>query len=599
MAKKRKSRGQSDRPSRPAQDATLNDSEDDFVAGRDKILLDEEPAAKRRRKLEEAEAELMPSDEEIYADQDLSEDEDDGDVAESDVEAPAVGEDDDEEDERYWGDSRADYYGADDIEEEQDALDEETEARRLQQKQLQGMTEADFGFDESEWVQADEEDAGTSVVEKLPPVPIPEGATSADRLQLLQTRYPEFEPLAKDLLDCHDEHTSLQSEIRTQNLHKSSAAQNRLRAISAYMAAIALYMAILTSPKDGMALPPAEMRRHPIMTSLLRSRELWEASKELENDGEGSVEEAMSQQTDVDRQPIPNGISLPANVPKKHIRSDPAANAAAIRATKSDKNEKQPSTVNGAMTTDQVAKKKSKSRKAKHTTIDDLLVQSAPTGEDESDFGDEGPLTAEEAAEKARKKKSLRFYTSQIAQKAGKRAAASRHAGGDDDLPYKERIRDRQDRLKREAENRISTQGPAETFSDGDYDENDLATKMNNDANDYYSTLVNAGAQKKANKAARSQAHALAAAQGAQVYEEETVGPDGKRKITYAIEKNKGLQPRRKKEVRNPRVKKKLKFEEKKKKLASMRPVYKGNMAAKYAGEQSGIKTNLIKSVKL
>ena len=35
--------------------------------------------------------------------------------------------------------------------------------------------------------------------------------------------------------------------------------------------------------------------------------------------------------------------------------------------------------------------------------------------EDDSDFGDEEALTAQEAAEKAHRKKSLRFYTSQIA----------------------------------------------------------------------------------------------------------------------------------------------------------------------------------------
>jgi len=141
--------------------------------------------------------------------------------------------------------------------------------------------------------------------------------------------------------------------------------------------------------------------------------------------------------------------------------------------------------------------------------------------------------------------------------------------------------------------------GDAADFSD-DYDENDLAQNMNNDANDYYDSLVSANKQKKSDKQARAEAQALAAAQGAQVYEEETVGPDGKRRITYAIEKNKGLAPKRKKEVRNPRVKKKMKYEEKKKKLASMRPVWKGGEGkGGYKGELTGIKTGLVKSVKL
>ena len=74
----------------------------------------------------------------------------------------------------------------------------------------------------------------------------------------------------------------------------------------------------------------------------------------------------------------------------------------------------------------------------------------------------------------------------------------------------------------------------------------------------------------------------------------------GKRKITYAIEKNKGLTPHRKKDVRNPRVKKRKKFDEKKKKLGSIKPVYKGGEArGGYGGELTGIKSNLVRSTKL
>jgi len=47
-------------------------------------------------------------------------------------------------------------------------------------------------------------------------------------------------------------------------------------------------------------------------------------------------------------------------------------------------------------------------------------------------------------------------------------------------------------------------------------------------------------------------------------------------------------------------VKKRMKYEEKKKKLASVRAVYKGGEErGGYGGEKTGIKTGLIKSVKL
>jgi U3 small nucleolar RNA-associated protein 3 len=57
-----------------------------------------------------------------------------------------------------------------------------------------------------------------------------------------------------------------------------------------------------------------------------------------------------------------------------------------------------------------------------------------------SDFGEEEALDARTAAEKDRRKKSLKFYTSQIVQKAAKRAGAGRDAGGDMDIPYRERF---------------------------------------------------------------------------------------------------------------------------------------------------------------
>lgn len=52
--------------------------------------------------------------------------------------------------------------------------------------------------------------------------------------------------------------------------------------------------------------------------------------------------------------------------------------------------------------------------------------------------------------------------------------------------------------------------------------------------------------------------------------------------------------------IADPRVKKKLKYAEKLKKLGSTKQVYKGGEAkGGYGGELSGIKTGLVKSVKL
>jgi U3 small nucleolar RNA-associated protein 3 len=97
---------------------------------------------------------LQPSDEEVLDagsdDDDDDEDDDDddtGDESEDDITGqrkPA--DEDEEEDVGGWGASKKDYYDADAIETEQDALDEEAEARRIQKKQLQSMTREDEDY---------------------------------------------------------------------------------------------------------------------------------------------------------------------------------------------------------------------------------------------------------------------------------------------------------------------------------------------------------------------------------------------------------------------------------------------------------------------
>ncbi|XP_066597740.1 something about silencing protein 10 [Prorops nasuta] len=73
---------------------------------------------------------------------------------------------------------------------------------------------------------------------------------------------------------------------------------------------------------------------------------------------------------------------------------------------------------------------------------------------------------------------------------------------------------------------------------------------------------------------------------------------DVKRAITYEIAKNKGLMPYRKKEQRNPRVKHRNKYRKAKiRRKGAVREVRKE--ITKYAGEISGIKASVKKSIKL
>lgn len=536
-----------------------------------------------------------------------------------------------------WGTSKADYYDADIIETEADALEEEAEARRLQQKQLQSMTEADFGFDDSEWAQVDtEQDAGHgTVIEKLPDVAITETTPVVERLKILKSRYPELEPLAKDYTELHSvleelkmaAHSDLTSTKQPSKKRKAdqdepvapvSVALLKWRALSTYLGSIAMYFAILTAPASGKPeanapMPPAELRQHPVMQNLLRSRQSWDTAKDLNlPETQGAEEES-----DAFPQEMPT-TSFPAKITRDG--SKPARDTA-----KPDKKSKKPKKSRNDV--EEFSSKKRQTRRQAEepnvlTELDNLIANVKkpsttmhPLSQDEdeedppSDFGDELPLTATEELQKAHRKKGLRFYTSQLAQKSNKRGAASRDAGGDADLPYKERLKDRQARLMREAERRggeMAKRKERLDYAAGDDEEEEIAREVRgddqnaNDGEEYYQTISSKSHAKKTEKAARAAAHAEAAKEGRVFIEDIAADSSGKRAITYEISKNKGLMPRRKKEVRNPRVKKRMKYDEKMKKLGSMRQVYKGGEGKSgYAGELTGIKTNVVRSVKL
>ncbi|TKA67412.1 hypothetical protein B0A55_09092, partial [Friedmanniomyces simplex] len=270
------------------------DSDDEFHLQRDEVLLREEPGAKRRRKLQEEEDFLQPSDDEVLDHSEPEDEEDDEDEAgleDQHVAARGQGakgaesdqdsDHDEEGEEGGWGTTKADLYGADDIETEEQALEEEAEAIRLQKKQLQALSAADYGFDEADWQSAgklgeDTADEEAVVTEVLPQLHVTPDMSAAERLKLLKSRYPEFEPLRKELLQLQDTHAALAKEVKAAS--SSDAPSNtvtKLRAASAYLGALTMYFSLLTSTASrgeagAIAMSATRLRDHPVMDSLVQ-----------------------------------------------------------------------------------------------------------------------------------------------------------------------------------------------------------------------------------------------------------------------------------------------------------------------------------------
>jgi U3 small nucleolar RNA-associated protein 3 len=615
MGKKRKSRNP-EGPTGPREvdsdDARLGairswkdvaDSEDEYWMNAEEIDLEDRPESKRQKRAREEEAFFEHSDQEVLG-LDHDESDSDSDSASrqtknkgkkgSDDELGHEGQDDEEgDDKQWWGSSKKDYYNADKVVTEEDAKEEEAEAKRLQKEKLSKMAEEDFVFDGDEWLEQEKDDidkvnSRNVITETLDEAEIPEDLNPEERYELLKVRYPEFEPLVAEFQSLQPRLVELQKEAEGKS--GKSVAAIRYWVLGCYVAALASYFAILTSPSrdagvEGVqrTMRPAELRDHEVMEMLISCREAWDKVKNMKVVTHKSPTEPIMPET-VDINALDENVDVGmAEVEATLLKS-------AKKKAKALENAKEAEDDLADLDNLPLTSKKSKKKKAKAQTKEH---------EGDSDFGEEESLDPKTAAEKAKRQKSLRFYTSQIVQTANKRANAGRDAGGDMDVPYRERLKDRQARLNAEAERRgrkDSKQGAA--LGDDSSDDDEVAASIRNKGDEeYYDMVASSVARKNAGKADRYAAYAEAR-KGELIVEQEEIGEDGKRKITYAIEKNKGLTAKRKKENRNPRVKKRLMYDKKMKKLSSMKAVYKGPPKGGYHGVETGIKAGLIKSVK-
>jgi U3 small nucleolar RNA-associated protein 3 len=631
MAKKRKSHRSDTGPAGPKEvdpaDARLGPintfedvagSEDEYFIERDRIMFDEEPISKRQRLVEEEEAFLEASDEEVL---DLDANESDNDTTAQpqrpkkssrkaqDSEDDEAQEPEEEGDEGWWGSSRKEYYNADNIETEADALQEEAESKRLQQKRLSKMAEEDFIFDEDGWrgTSADAEEDQEVVTEVLADVEITDDMGPEERQRLLEAKYPEFNYLADEFLELHP----LLPIIRREAQGKSGKSIEAIKhwVLGSYLAALGFYFAILTSPArdapdtKNKTLDPAELRDHDIMETIMRCREAWHEVRLYKSAGLPTPpEETLSPSGGILQEPENMDINgeEPVSASKLGNKKAKTINTSEAEAERL-RLKKQAAEIEASVADLSTLLQKPQKLKKNPTKVTLDADQ-----DDHSDFGEEDALDARTAQDKAARRKSLRFYTSEIAQKSNRRDKAGHGTGGDTDIPYRERFKDREARLNAAAERR----GQRGSKHGADLDENSGsddeggddggAAAIRDEALEYYDMVTLASKKKKEQKTAYYDALSAATALD-RVVETEEIGEDGKRKISYMIEKNKGLAPKRKKEVRNPRVKKKKKFEEKQKKLRSMRATYKtgGEGRGGYGGELTGINSSIVKARKL
>lgn len=305
----------------------------------------------------------------------------------------------------------------------------------MQAKKLAKMQEADFVFDEGEWLAPKEQamEDEEIVTEVLNDAELTEDMSPADRYKLLQSRYPEFDYLVDEFRDLRPTFETLQQEAEGKP-HKSLEVVKSW-ILGCYIASLASYFAILTSPaRDGnesaKSLTPVELREHEVMETLMSCRESW-----LKVKGFKPVLKPLVPDTGMHSPPEDVDVNI-SDVVKPHKPKKSKQEIKAEKEKKAAKARKAKAVEQSLADLSMLLKstKSSKAGAASTDAVDDRI------DDNRSDFGDEEALDVRSAEDKARRKKTLKFYTSQIVQKSNRRVGAGRDAGGDMDIPYRERL---------------------------------------------------------------------------------------------------------------------------------------------------------------
>ncbi|KAH7913413.1 Sas10 C-terminal domain-containing protein [Hygrophoropsis aurantiaca] len=544
---------------------------------------------------------------------------------------------DSEEDEETWGASKAAYYSSNAIQLESDDEEanelEEQEALRLQAKARDAMSDDDFGL-----AGGIEDDVGEADVEEVltGPSQISKPTLPTDKsslLRYLQIENPEALALAHDWDDTVRSMMLTQARIAASQEIDSDIVEAGLlhlyyQALLTYATTLAFYLHLRASEK--YASRPELLRKHPVLKRLLT---LKQSLNTLDNLGVGGTDGKQDNESsnsdaeieDIADEEMPDLWSL---IRKEGLDKDELEELLMDATTeiKSKSKALPPSSAKPP----KKKRKTSNSNQQPTIPVFDLVEPTFPSSASSTKkthsrtvsdgandaFGEAVSLQHADAEDKQARKKTLRFHVSRIESASARRQNARVNAaGGDDDIPYRERRKEREARLEKEQLRKIGTLGKG--GDDLDDVEPELVNgeskagnkkrrreaELDADADDaggdgpdgYYELVKQRVAEKKMKKKADYEEAQLSAQSS---FDPEDA--NGPRSITRAILKNKGLTPHRSKSVRNPRVKKRQKFEKAKKRVSSQKAVYKGGIGdvSKYSGETSGI-SKVVKSVRL
>ena len=584
----------------------------------------------------ERQARLMEAKMRVARGEDSDDEDGDDDEAGADV-----GEDDEEAEEgaRGWGRNKKSYYQRDDGEQDAEALrDEEAEAKRLQRRRAARLADEDFALDDDEEEEEEEEEGGPGGSNGgAGPPPGVERLSEEEKLALIQKDAPELVALLAELQESMAEARNVVQPLIREVREGGLATQDGISYLEAkhllllsYCTHIVFYLMLKA---EGQSV-----QNHPVMKRLVEFRTYIEKTKPIDKKLHYQIEKLLkaSEGADADAAPGEDGLQYRPNPGALVSKLDEEAEARPENGNGVYRPAKiAPVAYDGpepVSREDERARSKEARRRARRSEYMQELAQELQGAPEEQSLLPEGMRTGFAEREKQRwlrraKEEEDLFHRVQISKSDRKRARAAERAGlrgsaflddlgddvadilddpgaggigdlyrsgavpegrkrrdrtGDEDVPERPSLGDRRARF----DDRAAKRARAAAEADG----GDGGRPAEREEDAFYRSAKEKAARKKAKKAAK--------------YKVESFPPqadeaaDGKRGITYEIDKNRGLTPHRSKQLKNPRKKHRIRYGQalvrRKGQVQEVR-----ERSAAYGGEASGVKSRVSKSRKL
>lgn len=553
---------------------------------------------------------------------------------------------DEEEKKSVWGRKKDMYYDADNVDYELQSTDEdlpmeeEAEVVKIQRERAKYLSMEDFGLDNADGTQSDSDRhgqeetflgalTGKKAAKKHSMDAVLEDSdvdsyentikdlsslTKEEQMEVVYSSAPELVGLLAELSDALGQLKHMNQflpEVEKDRKDTSKGGMSFLEVkkslLLAYCQAIGFYLLLKS---EGHSV-----REHPVKARLVEIKNLLEKAKEIGVDL-SQTEEVANHKSDIRNKVALDSVPLDSEPGITHASSE-VANSYTTAASEmmqlvkdrskdipsKTRNKKQQDANMGFQSMEMLKVRANLEAKLKQKGIfnisnpkpvKDQNVTQKPSNqllETFDDFADEVHGTSE---------LQLRKPSQLLVTKVKKQKLAS---GGDDDLPKRDDIGERRRKFELRVLARAGADPLGEDGDTGDEDDGDKKKRSRDgdvqgkdgetpeSEDEFYQEVKK---QRAGKLMAKSQLYSRTPAAPSSMLE---IEEDGKRQISYQMEKNRGLTRHRKKLTKNPRKKYKIKHQKAViRRKGQVRDIRKPT--GPYGGEASGINANVSRSIR-